>query len=726
MSGLKEMDPALQAEFQKLPREKQPAVEKFFESSLVRTVFNIGAGISSPNEGLKNILADEEFVQLWLPKERGLLDSEKQRQYFQRSKKAYANYLAYGAPFSKIPEARFFAASDAFRDYISCTRESAEAGPTFLKILDLLPYTDITGLKFIVENRGLLGALDEQYFAPFMRKDLDEKDTRDTSKKAKEIAEILLTDTLFLPLNEERWRNFVIGNFDKLFVFTSMIWFPWKDIKNYDPVAEYRRLRALSELVSPENMPQTLDFVIAMRSIFSPKPAFSKLLIKIGEEINGGNLKLVEHVSNIMKDKKSPLSSSQTHWLNEFWEGRITFDQLKSLAEKLKSIEHDINELELEKKDPLSRAFAKALEAFSKSEIFLNLDYTFILDNSIFPTESIIAFLKEKGQEGIKELIKLKEKTKRGEFDPSNLLQRDLEYISYLTLSGREGDSYESFSKTQFIEDGKEVSILDSRDIVEARAAAFEAARVYWIIRERVDMRRKVFVLGNNRYGKLFVIDPLRQELELLSDLDLIDRVGSKYVRSHTGKDMKRGSQIFSDNNIRKIASETPDIIVVDGTGNNIRDVDGEKIPRFSSAMMGFYNWVKEFNGGAFDVKPRKPYEITFKSFIESDKVILGDEIISPQQNSSNDPQVIIINATINPDNFPQFPQDLKDHEAGYFDDPEDNVKGRKRLVFTKNGLEEKDKSDEVEYTHAVQGLIEKSLLEMILRKEAQKTNPQK
>lgn len=718
MGSSKELDPRLHAELQTWPEEDRSKFERFLDSSsLVRTVFDIEVGRIKPKEALGKIYADEEFVQLWLPKEEESLSSEKEKQYFDRSKEAYAKYLAFGAPFSRI-DARLVAALNPFREYISYTRAQSEVGPAFLKVLDLLPYTDEGGLKFFLDNREVIAALDQQYFAPFTQKGLDKKDAEQTAKKAEKISDQLLEDALFLPLSDAKWRDFVRKNFSKLFVYTSTIWFPVEVIK--DSIVSYYAFRRLFEQISDEeNASKALALRFAMKLIFSGRNGdiFPELLAKIDEGVNNEDLRIIGDVCKFVISMETFVSPAQTRLLDAFWKGKITHDELKSLVDKLTALEHKIDELQKEGDQP----HAQALEAFSKSEIFFDFDPSFILDHNIFPTDSIVAFLKERGQEGIKELIKLKEKTKRGEFDPRNPLQKDLEYILYLALSNQRDGSYESFSKTQFVEDGEEASSLDSRDVMEARVAAFEAARVYWIIRERTDIRKKVFVVGNNRYGKLFVIDPLRQELELLSDLELIDSIGSKYVKSHTGRDVRRGSQIFSDNNLRNIASQTPDIIVVDGTEKNLVEVDGKKLPRFSSAMMGYYNWVKDFNEGKFGPKPRKPYGITYRSFINSGKAVLGDEVVD-QQELSDSPQVIIVNSTIDPEYFSGLPEDLKEHAPGYFDDPEDKVSGRKRIVFTRNGLEEKEPVDVVQYTNDVQRLIQESLLKMILRKETQLT----
>ena len=67
-----------------------------------------------------------------------------------------------------------------------------------------------------------------------------------------------------------------------------------------------------------------------------------------------------------------------------------------------------------------------------------------------------------------------------------------------------------------FIEEPKPPQTLSEEDLRETECTALEAARVYWLVKERVDVGRNVLVIANERYGKLFVTDPLAEELASL------------------------------------------------------------------------------------------------------------------------------------------------------------------------------------------------------------------
>lgn len=732
MASISELDPALKAgiqkwvEVDKVTPEVQTSVEGLLKgSSLARLIFEICGGLRK-GDRVSLVQADEEFSALWESKS---LTSKLQRSYAEKGKAEHAKYLAFGAPFSKEGNlGAAVASSPIFKTYIEYTRDITEVGPTFLKVLDVFPYTDKEGLKFFAQNIEVFAALDQEYYQALdaehhatLSKDKENVE----AKKVREFAEDLIRDALFLPGSNKKWREFVRNNFSKIFVYASNTWFPMA-IK-IDPTRMYESLE------NKENTQQFLDFYLVMKLIFSSTQGhtiFTDLLVRINSEPVNESLKIVKDILKFAVDSgENIVHSRHVTWLEQFLEGKISIDKLNSFVDREKKLQ--------EKRDKLVRGkdrdqytavkpYAMAIDAFIDSDLFYDFDPSFIQEHDIFPTDLVVAFLKKKGREGIKELVELKEKTKKGNFDSNNRLQRDLEYMAY--LKKREEGSYKDFSSVRFLHEDELSSILDNVDKMEAKAAAFEAAMVYWMIRERTDMGRKVMIVGNNRYGRLFVTEPLRSELELLNDLEMVDSIGSKYVKSHSGRDVKRGEQIFSDNHLRRIANSLPDIIVVDGTENLVADIHDElELPRFSSAMRGFYNWVNDFNEGKFGAKPRKPYGIMFRSSRNSDQIALDDhedkaEILDSQSGSPENPQLIIINSTVDPDYFPEFPEDLRGHRVGYFDDPEDKIGGQKTLVFTANGLQEKEiKGKNLnDYVRAVQKAIEDSLLEMIMSKSSQ------
>ncbi|TSC63969.1 MAG: transcriptional modulator of MazE/toxin MazF, partial [Microgenomates group bacterium Gr01-1014_93] len=257
-----------------------------------------------------------------------------------------------------------------------------------------------------------------------------------------------------------------------------------------------------------------------------------------------------------------------------------------------------------------------------------------LMKQDIFPTTKVLEYLAVNGKNSIDQLLELIRSADDGNFDPKNDLQRDLQFSRYLAMVGTYDISvqYERFQKLPFADQIRPPQLLSGEDLMEIECTALEAARVYWLIKERVDAGRNVLVVANERYGKLFVIDPLFDELKSLGV-----RVESTYVRSGAAKEGKV-EKVFDDDLEQHIREELPDIFVVDGTATPIGH--GEQKPRFTRAMIAFHKWFSESNLG---------YNIGFWSFLEGDEVQLGDTNVEFKRPVLNGPQIIIVNSTVDP-----------------------------------------------------------------------------
>lgn len=323
------------------------------------------------------------------------------------------------------------------------------------------------------------------------------------------------------------------------------------------------------------------------------------------------------------------------------------------------------------------------------------------LKNGILPTLILLQFAKENEDfEG--EIARLLQLTEDGHFDQGNLVQRDLEYVRFLKMPPTNiSDNYYSDFQELKIIDQIEARALNLQESMEAEAAAYEAAALFWLVKGRVDQGRKVSVVGNRRYGDYFVADVLRREFEDIGVVVSSYKIGSSGLKDNALLD------VFPDSFISGVCSENPDIIIVDGTPNSLLTNGMARLP---SAMEGYDKWFEIYNETVgsdpdkFDEKydkreelkrkiaplePHKEYEIAFWSPMKCDTVTLGHtKITKPNEIPDTDsPVVILANPVIDPKKAHNFPEHLWIHQPGFFDDPEKYIGGEKKIGFGKTGV---------------------------------------
>lgn len=351
--------------------------------------------------------------------------------------------------------------------------------------------------------------------------------------------------------------------------------------------------------------------------------------------------------------------------------------------------------------------------------------YALLLPKGIYPTERIKAYIKEHGTTAIDKLEQLKSETARGNLNPKDRIQKDLEFFQYVCLTPiiikpafllelepetELETEYTSFSQLSFFEDEDNIISLDTKEEIEAEAAAYEAARLYWLVKERVDRGRNVIVIGNQRYGDLFVVQPLEKKL---AELNISERKVA-YVRS-SGTGNQSIPQIFPegaiDSFVRSLITKSPDVIIVDGTPNSFSG----NTPRLPSSMTGYFNWFLAFNQASGndnpnlpkpteqlknskgfqdlvdfirDMNPKQPYTISYWVPNPGNQIAIGNGLITNHVSPAfEEPEVILANPVIDPKHFPKFPPQLDTHQPGYFDDPETKGKIDEEIVLTKRGV---------------------------------------
>lgn len=690
--------------------------------------------------GALRIGADESIVSKW--------------KYHGIARRHFLNILAYGDFKTKL-----LVTSEPFRKYMKAYGIAHETrGPYFLRVLSNVEKIDQDSISVISSSPQALANLDQQYFWLKSRFNEDKKsegsdvefktpvqikhseDCRIAFDKFNEITDHLL-DTVFDTKDKSEWKQFVLDNFNVISRLTSIFHMP---VEEYDPHEQYDRLKDMFDKSSDE----AREFLAPYAS-FSRHIAPDKAQSMDNEILNGQYDRALAFTKfwaetipagSIFFDLKE--KQALDYWCNKFVEGQIDSDQLLSIPENVYTIYKEV------KHKTKPDKHQKAIADLCKTEgIFIGNSVAQLLQKGIVPTLNLAKFVNENNDDAFEELNRLKKATENGNFERSNKLQMDLEYAKYLDLTSiKTADaSYENFSQIPYnSEFGTTPIVLTDTDRMEARAAAIEASRVFWVVKERIDAGRKVLVVGNERYGKNFVVDPITADLE-----EIGARVASSYIRSADG--YKQYIRVFNQETLKYVASEQPDIVVVDGTAT---PTTGNEKARYSRAMQGFYNWVNIFNEGASaDVEtaektdeknsdtdnlkvpqdkkywslrnrisalnPESTYDISFVSAYSMESVMLGHIPVDVVTPNDTNPRFIIVNSTIEPSMIKGLPEDLAKHSPAYFDDPENKSPIDKKIVFTPKGLEEVQgkKVSTGRYIAAAKQEIKKAIPEMMMHR---------
>lgn len=364
--------------------------------------------------------------------------------------------------------------------------------------------------------------------------------------------------------------------------------------------------------------------------------------------------------------------------------------------------------------------------------------------HGIFPSKSILTLLKQGIQ--IEELLKINKQIELGGFNPNDFLHRELQYRRYLEAckDGTITPSADDFRKISFRDEIDDYQ-LSFEEEKEADAAAYEAAKVYWLISDRVNYRRNIVILGNNRYGELFIVRPLEQALQELRDKEGKIRTGYGRVAS-SSTNINTVPDIFDqqsslENFIKALQEDDTDLIIVDGSSTK-----SPGKPRLPKSMMGYLNWVIAYNEAAGvltqDIledhimglrklsefqklvsciqsqKPKHGFSISHWTPDVAQKISFGN--ILDQKYRHPDivgSEAIFVNPVADMNARLKTPLPLIGHTQGYFDDPDKYIGEEKEIVFTKYGIRLVSKKAPIEevLVHAVQNRMELVMDKMII-----------
>lgn len=342
------------------------------------------------------------------------------------------------------------------------------------------------------------------------------------------------------------------------------------------------------------------------------------------------------------------------------------------------------------------------------------------------------------------EFDRLRSKTLEGQFCLDNELQRDLEFLRFAHLEanlngGQRGsdEQYATFKALPVLSPPcQEIVELSEQHLAQARRYGYQAACFLQFLRHFKDSTpRPIVVVGNDRYGRQWVVEPLQDYLK--DDFTLrYDR-----VRSHASFRLRVPHEVegkaragFPQDFVRELSEEMPHVVIVDAR-NPVR---GPGMMKMSRGARDYVNWFMVFNDiraegdmskyaheGAvphlselrkwyeFDlvrrlikpwVHPGSTYKITHWAPELKEYVMLGDFAMRAAypDPDSDKPQVVISNADIYrtlrgiqsfEERYMQrggndIYETLRGTEPYYFDGPERYVKETVEFGFGEYGLE--------------------------------------
>ncbi len=286
-----------------------------------------------------------------------------------------------------------------------------------------------------------------------------------------------------------------------------------------------------------------------------------------------------------------------------------------------------------------------------------------------------------------------------GYFDSKNELHLELEY----SLSSVDPDTFFMRRYSFSFEEFRRIPTLpvhgvclNTRDNEHIDTCAREAAEVFKVIRERQDEEtRPLLVIGNKRYGKNFVIEPLEERLRRLGC-----QIVYEYVRStDLDYDEHREAELSVDTQTR-IATEKPPLVVVDGTSQP-KEYDDQriKLTRFPAAMKGYMNYLQNIVPRGYDFSFWAPQINPYRFY-------LNHKIYRPKPARRKLKALFISSTTI----------EEEGGSNGFFDDAEFHINGN-RPVFTTTGVDlRKMAPSEKDFVAVVQEKMKEKISEYLDR----------
>jgi hypothetical protein len=360
------------------------------------------------------------------------------------------------------------------------------------------------------------------------------------------------------------------------------------------------------------------------------------------------------------------------------------------------------------------------------------------------------------------ELDRLREDARHGRFDPSNPIGRDLEFHRFNWAYREEiadgtdpalNGPYEDFVKLPVLPaQTHDPFVLDGQHLIEARRIAYEAYLLLGFLRKfKASTSRPVVVVGNDRYGRQWGVEPIEDYLK--DDFKLVfPRVPSHKSTRLTVPDMIERVGIragFHREFIQYLSDEMPHVVVVDA--RNVGQGKDRELMRMSRGARDYANWFIAFNDLRADgdvskydfkmphlanhypelkkwykyveverkmrpwVSPGETYAMTLWAPTITDEALLGDFKVKTRkvEYGSDEAQVVLANPIVykTDEDDPNIHENLRGNRPYYYDGPEKFVKHTLQFGFGDYGLESRVIGNTTdEFVEAVQGFMKQEI----------------
>ena len=339
----------------------------------------------------------------------------------------------------------------------------------------------------------------------------------------------------------------------------------------------------------------------------------------------------------------------------------------------------------------------------------------------------------------LSELDRCRENTRNGQFDINNILQRDLEFrrFAYEYTRVLEPLTYqlqnrypppksneELYRLFNQLEELPPVTAdephLSKQHLAEVGRTAYEAAGFLKFLRGfRARTSRHIVVVGNDRYGRQWVVEPIEAYLK--------EGFTLRYDRVRSGTSTRLSvPAAFPREFVKEISEQMPHIVIVDAS----HAPPGNDAMQLSRGLRGYAHWFAVFNDLRAEgnltryqdesslpaehfpelmkwhdyvtrreqlqewVSPGQTYQVTTWAPELKDVVILGDmqvkryPAISHEEIGGNLPLVILANPIVYRTEGDDLPDALRGTTPRHFDDPEAHAMDSIVFGFGSHGLE--------------------------------------
>ncbi len=341
-------------------------------------------------------------------------------------------------------------------------------------------------------------------------------------------------------------------------------------------------------------------------------------------------------------------------------------------------------------------------------------------------TPKLIGYLSQRKdfESLLKRMDLLRADRDRGKFHVHDPLARELEVLRFsvynrFTRHPKSDEAlYEMFQELKPLPPQEEAPIrLDREERRQVKRTAYEAFLFLEFLKAfKARTERHVVVIGNDRYGRQWVVEPIAGHLK--------DGFSLRYDRVESGHAYRlKIPPVFPETFVKALSDRMPHVVIVDGA-KPFRKLHRKM--RFSRSMRAYANWFSVFNDlraegdvSRFEaesglpphhvrelkrwheftrlrqqmrnwVTPGATYSVRVWAPERYKQVQLGDVEIEYQSIDMREdlPWVVMANSNVFGEDWKGFPRELRGTRTYYFDGPESLVKEELVFGFGAYGIE--------------------------------------